>query len=39
MLCYNEDDMRENRRWEDKIKMDIKEIDVDVMWCPVRSEM
>ena len=31
MLCYNRDDMEEYRRWEDNIKMDLKEGDVDVM--------
>ena len=34
MLCYYEDDMEECRRpcrWEDNIKMDHNEIDVDVM--------
>ena len=30
MLCYYGDDMEEYRRWEDNIKMDLKEIDVDV---------
>ena len=31
MLCYYGDDMEEYRRWEDNIKMDLKEIGVDVM--------
>jgi hypothetical protein len=31
MLCYYEDDVEEYRRWEENIKMDLKEIDVDVM--------
>ena len=34
MLCYYGDDMEEYRRlcrWEDDIKMDLKEIGVDVM--------
>ena len=31
MLCYYGDDMEEYRRWEDYIKMDLKEIGVDVM--------
>jgi hypothetical protein len=31
MLCYYEDGMEEYRRWEDSIKMDVKEISVDVM--------
>ena len=31
MLCYCGDDMEEYRRWEGNIKMDPKEIDVDVM--------
>ena len=26
MLCYYGDDMEEYRRWEDNIKMDLKEI-------------
>ena len=30
MLCYYGDDMEEYRRWEDNIKMDIKEIGVNV---------
>ena len=30
MLCYYGDDMEEHRRWEDNIKMNIKEIGVDV---------
>ena len=29
MLCYYGDDMEEYRRWEDNIKMDLKEIGVD----------
>ena len=28
MLCYYGDDMEEYRRWEDNIKMDLKEIGV-----------
>ena len=31
MLCYYGDDMEEYRRWEDNIKMDLKEIGVNVM--------
>ena len=31
MLCYYGDDMEEYRRWEDNVKMDLKEIGVDVM--------
>ena len=31
MLCYYGDDMEEYRRWEDNIKMDLKEVGVDVM--------
>ena len=31
MLCCYGDDMEEYRRWEDNIKMDLKEIGVDVM--------
>ena len=31
MLCYYGDDMEEYRRWEDNIKMDLKEIGFDVM--------
>ena len=31
MLCYYGDYMEEYRRWEDNIKMDLKEIGVDVM--------
>jgi hypothetical protein len=31
MLCYYGDDMEEYMRWEDNIKMDLKEIDIDVM--------
>ena len=31
MLCYYGDDMEEYRRWEDNIKMDLKEIGVDVI--------
>ena len=31
MLFYYEDDMEEYRRWEDNIRMDLKEIGVDVM--------
>ena len=31
MQCYYEHDMEEYRRWEDNIKMDLKEIGVDVM--------
>ena len=31
MLCYYGDDMGEYRRSEDNIKMDLKEISVDVM--------
>ena len=31
MLCYYGDDMEEYRRWEDNIKMNLKEIGVDVM--------
>ena len=31
MLCYYGDDMEEHRRWEDNIKMDLKEIGVDVI--------
>ena len=30
MLCYYGDDMEEYRRWEDNIKMDLKEICVNV---------
>ena len=30
MLCYYGDDMEEYRRWEDNIKMDLKEIGVSV---------
>ena len=30
MLCYYGDDMEEYRRWEDNIKMDLKEIGVNV---------
>ena len=30
MLCYYGDDMEEYRRWEDNIKMDLKEIRVSV---------
>ena len=30
MLCYYGDDMEEYRRWEDNIKMDLKEIGVTV---------
>ena len=30
MLCYYGDDMEEYRRWEDNIKMDLKEIGVRV---------
>jgi hypothetical protein len=31
MLCYCGDNMEENMRWEGNIKMDLKEIGVDVM--------
>ena len=31
MPCYYGDDMEEYRRWADNIKMDLKEIGVDVM--------
>ena len=31
MLCYYGDDMEEYRRWEDNIKMLLKEIGVDVV--------
>jgi hypothetical protein len=31
MLRYCGDDMKEYRRWEDNIKMDLKEIGVNVM--------
>ena len=31
MLFYYGDDMEEYRSWEDSIKMDLKEIGVDVM--------
>ena len=31
MLCYYGDDVTEYRRWEENIKMDLKNIDVDVM--------
>ena len=31
MLCYYGNDMEEYRRWEDNIKMDVKEIGVDMM--------
>ena len=31
MLGYCGDDMEEYMRWEDNIKMDLKEIGVDVM--------
>ena len=31
MLYFYGDDMEEYRRWEDNIKMDLKEIGVDVM--------
>ena len=27
MLCYYGDDMEEYRRWEDNIKMDLKEVN------------
>ena len=38
MLCYYGDDMEEYRRWEDNIKMDLKEIGVDVMrWVLMRG--
>ena len=33
MLCYYGDDMEEYRRWEDNIKMDLKEIDVNMRNC------
>ena len=43
MLCYYGDDMEEYRRWEDNIKMDLKEVGVDVMsWLtgePLLTEM
>ena len=39
MLCYYGDDMEEYRRWEDKIKMDLKEIGVDVMnWMALTQD-
>ena len=31
MRCYYGDDIEDNRRWEGNIKMDLKEIGVDVM--------
>ena len=31
MLCYYGDEKEEYRRWEDNIKMNLKEIGVDVM--------
>ena len=34
MLCYYGDDMEEYRRWEDNIKMDLKEIGVIVSSWP-----
>ena len=30
MLCYYGDDMEEYRKWEDNIKIDLKEIGVSV---------
>ena len=36
MLCYYGDDMEEYRRWEDNIKMGLKEIGIDVMnWIKI----
>ena len=40
MLCYYGDDMEEYRRWQDNIKMDLKEIGVDVMdWINLTRDM
>ena len=39
MLCYYGDDMEEYRRWENNIKMDLKEIGVDVMnWMELAQD-
>ena len=32
MLCYYGDDMEEYRRWEDNIKMDLKEIGDEMIY-------
>ena len=32
MLCYYGDDMEEYRGWEDNIRMDLKEMGVDVLF-------
>jgi hypothetical protein len=31
MLCYYREDMEKYMRWEDNIKMDLKEIGVDMI--------
>ena len=39
MLRYYGDDMEEYRRWEDNIKMDLKEISVNVMnWMELTQD-
>jgi hypothetical protein len=40
MLCYYGDDMEEYRRWEDNIKMDLKQTDVNVSnWIDSSHDM